>query len=150
MDISLRPVKEEDCDLLFNWANDELVRKNSFNTNIITYERHKKWFYDKLNSQQSIIYICCNRKEPIGQIRVDIADSVGIITYSIAREYRGKGYGTQLLIKIVDSIKDSNIKVDKLIGRVKYDNISSQKAFQKAGYNSMKKEEYIEYYKFID
>lgn len=149
MDIKLRPVIEGDCDLLFTWVNDESVRQNAFNTSKISYEEHKKWFKSKLNSNSSIVYICYLEEKPMGQIRIDIEGNAGVISYSIAREFRGKGYGTEVLKKVVDIIKADNVKVGELIGKVKHSNIPSQRAFEKAGYECLKKHEYIEYYKVL-
>lgn len=38
----LRDAVERDVDLLFQWANDESVRKNSFSTQDISYNDHVK------------------------------------------------------------------------------------------------------------
>ncbi len=35
---------QDDCNLLFQWANEEVTRKNSFNTAQIKYKDHLKWF----------------------------------------------------------------------------------------------------------
>ena len=35
----LREAKKDDVELLFKWANDPVVRKNSFNESLIAYER---------------------------------------------------------------------------------------------------------------
>ncbi|WP_427338100.1 GNAT family N-acetyltransferase [Caloranaerobacter sp. DY30410] len=147
MNIKLVPVKEEHCDLLFKWVNDETVRKNSFNTNEIDYEQHKKWFENKIKSSNTFIYICyIDKKIPIGQIRVDMEDGIGFIDYSIDKKYRGQGYGTKLLKEIVNKFKNEVRNIRRLVGKVKIENIPSQKAFAKAGYRHEKKNDYIEYY----
>ena len=79
MTIKLVPVKEEHCDLLFSWVNDEMVRKNSFNTEPITYQEHTRWFKNKLNSDRSFIFICYVGERPVGQIRVDVDNNTGLI-----------------------------------------------------------------------
>lgn len=48
----LRKVTKDDIMLLYNWANDNEVRKNAFNSNYIDINVHKKWFEDKLNSER--------------------------------------------------------------------------------------------------
>ncbi|MFZ5987160.1 MAG: GNAT family N-acetyltransferase [Bacillota bacterium] len=149
MSIELRPIKEDDCDLLFEWVNDESVRRNAFNTNIISYEDHKKWFYEKLCSGLSFIYICCAEGEPVGQIRIDVEEDTGIISYSVAKQHRGKGYGTTILKEVLNLVEANDIKVCKLVGRVKHTNTPSQKAFEKAGYERMENKDCIEYYRTI-
>lgn len=149
MDITLRPVKPEDCDLLFGWANDGTVRQNAFNSRPIPYEEHKVWFEHKLNSDKSLIYIGYMGEEAVGQIRIDIEGDTGLIDYSIAKEHRGRGYGTLFLERIVCVMEAGGMKVKKLAGRVKPGNIASQKAFEKAGYSSSKNTEYVEYLRVL-
>ncbi|SHH20808.1 GNAT family N-acetyltransferase [Tepidibacter thalassicus] len=140
MDIQLRLANYKDCDLLFNWANDDLVRKNSFNSSKIDYSEHRKWFRSKIESNNSKIYICILNNKNIGQVRIDIEEHTGMINYSIDKDYRGLGIGTEIL-KLIKS-QFSNLI---LIGRVKYGNIPSIKAFEKAGYIKFEKENYIEF-----
>lgn len=149
MGITLRPIKEEDCDLLFEWLNDREVRQMSFSTEPVSYEEHINWFSKKLCSSLTNAFIICFDEKPVGQIRIHIEKNDGIISYSIDKNYRGHGYGSETLKKIIDEIKEREIKVDKLIGKVKNGNICSRKAFQKAGYKSVERQDYIEFYKVL-
>lgn len=144
--VCFRKALLNDCELIYEWANDYFVRTNAFNTEKIDYETHKKWFYDKINNVNSIIYIVLTNENPIGQIRIDIENEYGIIDYSISSEYRGKGYGTIILKEIHIQIKNENLNIKKLIGKVKIDNFSSQKAFEKAGFSRIEQNEFVEYY----
>lgn len=147
--INLRKVQEKDCEILFKWANDKLVRENAFNSEGINYDTHKKWFEKKIKDDNTEIFIVLADDEMIGQIRIDLDNGKGLIDYSIESSYRGKGYGTEILKKIVDMVKDQGLSIDKLIGKVKHDNIPSQKAFEKAGYSKEIRSEYIEYTKLL-
>ncbi|MBO8159076.1 GNAT family N-acetyltransferase [Thermosyntropha sp.] len=149
MDIHFRLVQEEDCDLLYKWANDPVVRENSFNKHFISYDEHKKWFYEKINSPKCLFFIVISFDQPVGQIRLDIEEDTAIINYSVDKNYRGRGYGTQILINIVQVIKEYNIPVNRIVGKVKLSNIASQKAFKKAGYSEKRFKDYIEYSKDI-
>lgn len=130
----LRPVVESDRDLLFAWANEPLVRQNSFSTKEITYEEHKKWFADlmKDNSCRQYIYIC--GKEAIGQARVKQRGDEGEISYSICAQKRGMGYGKRLLRLVCMRAKEDFPMIRKLQGKVKPDNTASRKAFLRAGF----------------
>lgn len=148
MVIEFRPAKEEDLDMLFSWVNDEAVRENSFNNNKVQYSDHKAWFQKKMKSSDTRIYICFEEGKAIGQIRIDIEGCTGIIDYSVAREFRGRGYGTEMLNYIVTTTK-GDTSIYKLIGRVKYGNLASQTAFRKAGFQREDLKEYIEYSFFL-
>ncbi|HBI93809.1 MAG TPA: hypothetical protein DDY58_16075, partial [Terrisporobacter glycolicus] len=95
--ISLRSANYEDCTLLFKWANDSQVRKNAFSTNNIDLESHIKWYENKMNDENTRIFIVLKDNVEVGQIRVDISDNKGFIDYSIDKNYRGQGIGTQIL-----------------------------------------------------
>lgn len=147
MHLRLRRARREDCDLLYAWVNDEAVRRNAFNTRMIEYEDHVRWFKDKLSRRDNIIFICDLEKIPIGQIRVDFQDNnTGLISYSIAEGFRGRGYGTELLKLIAEKIKKYRPEIKVLTGKVKRENAASRKAFEKAGYKRVDRDEYIEYF----
>lgn len=149
MSIYLKKVSKEECDLLFKWANDKETRKNSFNNKEISYEDHVRWLNNKLNSNTGHIFILCNEKTPIGQVRIESENGNAIISYSIDSNYRGKGYASKMLILLEEEVGNKFLFIKKLVGNVKYDNIPSRKIFKKLGYIEMLKDNHMEYYKEI-
>ncbi len=148
MDFYIKEATKEDCLLLYNWVNEESVRQNSFNSNIIDYEEHIIWFNDKLSSKNCTINIFYLNNTPIGQIRLEIINNIGEIDYSIRPESRGKGYGNILIKMFEEKIKLNN-EVKILKGKVKKSNLKSQKVFEKNEYKNNINNEYIEYVKYI-
>jgi spore coat polysaccharide biosynthesis protein SpsF len=134
MNIIFKKSSIDDLDLLFDWVNEDMVRKNSFSNDIITYNQHAEWFKDKINSENTKIFICYLDDKPVGQVRIDIIGMDGYIDYSVDKYYRKKGIGTIILKNIKDIILELNIKVSRLIGKVKKDNHGSINAFIKAGF----------------
>lgn len=122
----------DNAQLLFDWANDNAVRRNSLSTRDILWEEHLKWFNSKLQSQ-SKIYLLFNDKIPVGQIRFDFINEFWVIDYSIDEKYRGKGFGKIILELAMKKFK----KGDVLKANVKNENISSLKVFQKFGFEKM-------------
>lgn len=149
MEDYLRDVNKNDCDLLFNWANDELVRKNSFNTEKIKYEKHVEWFKIKLSSHDSYMYILCNKKQDVGIIRVELEGKKGIISYSLNKKYRGLGLSLKMLFLLEHKIIEQNVEIDELIGFVKKSNLASQKVFEKLNYIKNIENDYIKYTKIF-
>lgn len=126
----LREVTQKDCNLLYEWVNDRTVRESSFNLDEISYDEHVSWFNKKLKSKDSFMYVLKVNQDDVGLIRLDKLDyNSFLINYSIAKEYRGKGYATELLKLIKEKYP-----LSLLIGKVKPTNIGSIKAFIKAGY----------------
>lgn len=147
--IILKEVTSEDIDLLFEWANDDTVRGNSFNSSKIEYNEHKAWFYRKLQSCDCKIYIGYCNDIPIGQIRIDIEGEAAVIGYSVDRRYRGKGFGTLLLNELISKVREANRHIKRVIGKVKDNNFSSQRTFEKAGFIRKIEDENIIYYKSV-
>lgn len=42
--LQLRRAAKSDVDILYEWANDAIVRQNAFNTYSINYDEHTGWF----------------------------------------------------------------------------------------------------------
>jgi len=145
MDLYLRNVTPEDVDLLFEWANDSVVRQNAFHTEKIQYNEHVNWFEKMMNSEDVICYIFCHGGEPIGQVRLNIDGGTGCISYSIAASKRGCGLGSKMLILLKEKVLNEITYIDKLIGRVKYQNKASARVFKKCGYQQLEKKDYIEF-----
>ncbi|WP_048592110.1 GNAT family N-acetyltransferase [Clostridium massiliodielmoense] len=146
--IKLRKVNEKDCDVLFEWANDIEVRKNSFNANYITYEEHVDWFLKVLENGNVLFFIMEVDNKSIGQIRINIDANIGIISYSIYKEFRGKGFGEKIIQLVEEQI--SNLKIiNKIVAYVKKDNTSSNKIFTKLNYLKEESGDSNLYYKFV-
>ena len=73
-------------------------------------------------------------QEPTGQIRLSISGETAEIGYSVCALKRGKGHGTKILKLICVEVEKNIPEVKRLIGKVKDENIASQKAFLDAGY----------------
>lgn len=127
--LELRTARFDNAQLLFDWTNDNAVRHNSFSTRAILWEEHLKWFNIKLQSQ-SKFYLLFNDEVPVGQIRFDFIDDFWVIDYSIEEKHRGKGFGKIILELAMKNFK----KGDVLKAKVKNENISSLRIFQKFGF----------------
>ena len=131
----LRKADESDMDLLFKWANDPTVRENSFNTETIPYEDHVKWFNKVMEDESVLQFILMNEDTPVGQIRLNVDGEEAEIGYSIAREFRGKGYGHAILRLAADTVAKEHQEIKYLVAKVKPENTASNKLFQNEGYS---------------
>lgn len=133
--IYLRRVKETDMKLLFDWRNNELVRKNSFCMDPVEWNEHVKWFNTTLVKSSVLFFILICKEQEVGQIRIDLElDNTAIINYSIAEKYRGFGYGKQILHLAETELYERFKNKYMLKALVKENNISSQVAFERLGY----------------
>ena len=137
MNIYLRDATEKDRELLFQWANDVEVRKNSFSSEKISYEEHCEWFTTMMKDESCVQWILQVDETPVGQIRLELNGKNAEINYSICRERRGEGFGTLLLNLVLLQVKQKFPNIKTLVAKVKPTNIASLKAFESSGYKSV-------------
>lgn len=133
--LKLRKVREEDCELLWEWANDPIVRAASFSSEPITWDDHISWLNNKLNSSNCYQFIGVNNENrPVGQIRFDIDVQLEAeVDISIAPNERGKGYASDLIKSSTKYLfENTNIKLVNAI--IKCENIASIRLFSKSGF----------------
>lgn len=147
----LRKVKAEDVDLLYHWANESEVRRNSLQTASISYDEHIEWFHNKLKSNTSDLFIYCTKQENIGHIRLEYNQKTAVVNFSIDKSYRGKGFGIHMLTLSEDYLKQNRLNITCMNAIVKKENVPSQKVFLKLGYRMEEKDsrECIYFYKHL-
>lgn len=143
----LKKAQENHCDLLYSWANDKLARQSSFNQDKIIYSDHVKWFHSKLISSNCDIYILYVDATPVGHVRIDIKDKSAIISYCIDKNYRGYGLATKMIQLLEEEVKSKFNNINTLVGYVKFENVNSQRIFEKLGYKKINNKNCLKYYK---
>ncbi len=135
MELKARLAREDDLMLIFNWANDSLTRRMSFNQDPIPLGTHKEWFGKVLNQQKIHLLIIEGYESsnwvPIAQVRVD---EDGEISMSLASEFRGQHLATPI-IKVGIAYIKREFLIDKLAAHIKHKNIVSVRAFERAGFH---------------
>lgn len=131
MSLYLRPAGERDKKQIFDWANETQTRANSFHQEKISWEDHVKWYDFMMHSEDAQLYIAMDFMKPVGQIRLNIENRVGRISYSVDEECRGEHLGQKMLALLE---KETAGKVTRLIAEVKPENMASRKNFEKLGY----------------
>ncbi len=123
--LSFRKVKKDDWSFI-------LELRNTFYKNFekqklpITLTEHIKYMEHQLTNSNFKQWIIINNEIDIGYIRILDTD----ISILIKKEFHSKGFGTNSLKFL---LKQENLP-EKLIGRVLAENMSSVKAFEKAGF----------------
>ncbi len=120
--------------LLLRWANDPLVRANSFNQNKIDQITHQRWYFSRLRDQSKcqIFIIKTENEIPIGQVRFEKMSEEWEIHYAIDSFARGRGIGVNMLRSAISSF--TVLGSIKLQGWVRPDNLASRKIFLKMGF----------------
>lgn len=133
--LSFRIANSKDINLYYTWLNDPLVRTQSFNSNIVEFDEHKKWFENKLidkNCFMIIFYL--ENEENVGQVRIEKGnDRNAIIGISIGSQYRGKGFSTYMLKAASNYFFESNPNYF-INAFIKKENHNSKYSFENAGF----------------
>lgn len=124
-----REITEKDCFKIFELANDVDVRKNSFNSDKIKLEDHKRWFKNILNDNLTKFLVLEYQNELIGQLRFDFDEKYPVISISLNKKYRGLGLSKYLLSEGINYIGDF-----KIIAYIKKDNNTSISFFKSMGF----------------
>lgn len=133
-DLFLRKATKEDIMLIYQWANDPVVRQNSFQTKEIEPDEHVKWYEAKMNSESTLFFVLMYADIPVGQIRLEVEGDSANINYSISSGYRGRGFAKEMIRLAEEEVKKNHPEIHKLIAEVKEDNPASQKVFEKEKY----------------
>ena len=134
MEYYLKTAQWEDMDLLFVWANDPAVRRNSFSSKEILYEEHQVWYQKLLSDPDRRQDLYMHNGVPVGQARIAVSGDIAEISYSICAEKRGTGHGKRLLCLLPGQIKKDFPQVKYLAANVLTGNTASANAFLRAGY----------------
>ncbi|HNP77306.1 MAG TPA: UDP-2,4-diacetamido-2,4,6-trideoxy-beta-L-altropyranose hydrolase [Cyclobacteriaceae bacterium] len=131
---TLRLVGLEDEKLLFEWANDPEIRNQSYNQAPINWPTHQEWLRKKLADKNSYFYIIQTDGIPVGQVRLEIANQVAIVSYSIDKAFRGQGLGRSLLSMALKEFKKKMVHPILIVGYVKFSNEVSCRIFDSLGF----------------
>ncbi len=133
--IRFRKVTPQDSSLLFEWANDSEVRRNSFTTKPIELKSHEEWLNQKLNDPDCFFLIGELHQIPYCQIRFEkqIKTRIAIISISISKDFRKKNLGSESIQKAIQLFLDQNPDY-RIDAHIRSENTASIKVFIKAGF----------------
>ena len=138
--LALRLVSKDDIRLLFEWANDSVTRKNSFNSELIAFENHLNWFEKRIGNPNVCMFILEIDGVPCGHIRYEL-DEVGdaVLSFVVSPFFRGMGIGQKLVeLSRGNIIARWNCRIK---AQVLSTNRASSRIFEKTGF--LKTEVYL-------
>ena len=120
--IMLRLATLDDARRLFDWRNDEITRQNSIQTKPVPWEDHVAWLERVVGGKSPgrTLYIAEVAGEAVGMARLDRdVDDAGKkhveISYSVAPEARGKGYGKAIALECKNAYIASDEEISATI-----------------------------------
>ena len=133
--LSIRPATDDDCRLIWQWANDTEVRRWSFDSEPIEWETHVAWFKFRRGDPTYLMYVLVKPDgEPVGLARFELSESSGVVGISIAAEHRGHGYATEAL-RLACATFFAATDAAEVVAEIKPGNDASIRAFERAGFS---------------
>ena len=135
--LRLRSVSEDDCKLIWQWANDPDVRARSFSSQPIPWDEHVQWFNTKHKALDCRFYLALDAHDtPLGVIRFDLYQDNATVSVTIDSQFRTQGYGNQL-INLASAKLFRTSDIAYIDAYIQPDNQASLRAFQKAGFKEL-------------
>jgi RimJ/RimL family protein N-acetyltransferase len=106
-EIVLRRAAMTDAERLYRWRTDPETCAASLHTGPIEFESHCAWLVNSLDDPNRQIYVAEYRGEPIGTVRADKVDSGWRLSWTVAPEFRARGFGIQMVQRLAASISGS-------------------------------------------
>ncbi len=111
--MNLRLATVDDASLLLAWRNDPGTRATSHNAEVVALCEHNAWLEATLNNHHRQLYIAEVDGTPVGTVRADYDDESCELSWTVAPEARGKGFGKLMvseLAKRIDCVVRAEIK----------------------------------------
>ena len=136
--LTLRKATLEDGPFLLKVRNEDDVRLQSKNQEVISATTHEQWLTHNLGDAGSAIWIIERQQEKIGYIRAKKLEDprgAGKWLLSIALESfsRGKGYGTWAITEACRLLQ-TDYRADTIVAEVLSKNSVSMRVFKRMGF----------------
>ena len=141
LQLRLERATADDCRSVWEWADAPEVRAASFHSDPIPWEEHRRWFFERLNDPQTILWIAHEAASPgggkgqaIGIVRFALDQDEAVISVAIAPERRGLGLGPTAVVRASRQLfRETSTAL--IHAYIKPDNAPSLAAFFNAGYH---------------
>jgi spore coat polysaccharide biosynthesis predicted glycosyltransferase SpsG/L-amino acid N-acyltransferase YncA len=132
--LTLRPVTAADGLLLWEWANDPVVRAAAFKGDPIPRATHDAWFATRLADPGTWMYLAFRDESPaVGQVRFEGDGDRVEIDVSVQSAARGRGWGAALIDAAVRRLFAEST-VSTVVARIKEQNTGSRSTFDDADF----------------
>ena len=150
--MKIREANIDDSNDIFEWRNDPITRQMSFNSDVVTFSTHNKWFENSLHNKNRYLLIVEEEGRKISVVRFDIKEekSTAEININLNSLERGKRLSSTVISKSISYFNIINNKRTKtIIAKIKKKNIASKRSFMKCGFKLKLVKENVEIYNFV-
>jgi RimJ/RimL family protein N-acetyltransferase len=138
--LTLRKATLADSGLLLRWRNDLEAIAMSTTSRAVTEAEHDRWFVKTLTDITVHLYVAEDPIDygpsqpwlPVGMGRINEERGVAILSYSVDANYRGQGYGGELVAAL--TAKAYELGFTSIQAVVRHANTASIRALLGQGY----------------
>ncbi len=126
--MQLRPATFDDADFLLRLRNDIGTRTQSLHEDIVDAAHHHAYLASHIGAENEHLYIALDDDIAVGTCRSDIGDGATELSWTIAPEHRGHGYGRRMLAALLAATPGPVSAI------IKEGNLASRRMVEKAGF----------------
>ena len=135
--MKIREANIDDSNDIFEWRNDPITRQMSFDSDVVTFSTHNKWFENSLHNKNRYLLIVEEK-------------STAEININLNPLERGKRFYSTVISKSISYFNIINNKrIKTIIAKIKKKNIASKRSFMKCGFKLSLIEGNTEIYNFV-
>jgi spore coat polysaccharide biosynthesis predicted glycosyltransferase SpsG/RimJ/RimL family protein N-acetyltransferase len=136
--VTLRGVVAGDAAMLWEWVNDRATRASAFDPSPIAWTDHTEWLDIRLRDVGTCMVVgSAPGGDVVGQLRVELEGTTGIVDVSVSPSHRGQGWAAPLVAagSRWAARKLASAGLQRLEARVKPENVRSARAFEAADFD---------------
>lgn len=123
----LRRAELADGEMLLRWRNDSLTLSASHTSAPVSQEGHVAWLDQVLRESSRRLFIAEVEGVAVGTVRADQSGEGWLLSWTIAPEHRGRGYG-KAMVKLA-----ADMTPGRLLAEIKAGNAASAAIADAAG-----------------
>ncbi|HCG99469.1 MAG TPA: hypothetical protein DE036_06680 [Actinobacteria bacterium] len=135
MDIRIREATRGDLKIAHKWANDPVNVRMNAKGGTVPPDTFARLFTELLHDKDVLLLVveglCDGAWVPLAQVRLDTDGEISLL---IDSDYRGRKLATPIILASIE-FADDKIPLDRVVAKIKVDNIASIRAFEKAGFD---------------
>jgi RimJ/RimL family protein N-acetyltransferase len=127
----IRSATIDDARLLFDWRDDPVTRRASYDTGELLFDAHVAWLQATLLNPSRKLLVAEEEDVPVGTVRIDrsAGDDVVELSWTVSPHARGRGVAKQMVQLVVGAIGGERT----IRAKVKVANRASAKVAQFVG-----------------
>ncbi|MEM7568425.1 MAG: GNAT family N-acetyltransferase [Pseudomonadota bacterium] len=100
--VELRLATKDDAAQLLSWRNDPATRAASLTDHPISPVDHYTWLEKTLRMETRTLWIAESGRQAVGTVRLDTANDRQELSWTVAPDARGKGFGKAMVSAALD------------------------------------------------